>query len=356
MFSEITVRFRVQFIPAVIGYESCISIGIKLRRAVSRFEPESEYRYFEVGVILGVRRHTGGLFFMLFSDCHPIVNFLFYIGALVMGMCFVHPVFLACSFILSMSYYAVLKKGALKYMAGMSGLFIGLSVINPLFGSYGKTVLFTYFNGRIYTLEMLCYGIALAAMFVTVITWFATYNEVMTSDKFLYCFGRLAPSISLILTMVLRLVPSFQKKTEQISGARRCIGMSVENGTTYEKAEHGLTIVSALTSWALEGGVIMADSMRSRGFGSGKRTSFSVYHMKKQDKILLVTMILLIVSIMICSSQGGMEATYTPEMYIAGRGNLWTVLGVICYFLFLSIPTVLHIMEEITWHILKSRI
>lgn len=78
--------------------------------------------------------------------------------------------------------------------------------------------------------------------------------------------------------------------------------------------------------------------------------------MKKQDKILLVTMILLIVSIMICSSQGGMEATYTPEMYIAGRGNLWTVLGVICYFLFLSIPTVLHIMEEITWHILKSRI
>ena len=49
MFSEITVGFRVQFIPAVIGYESCISIGIKLRRAVSRFEPESEYRYFEIG-------------------------------------------------------------------------------------------------------------------------------------------------------------------------------------------------------------------------------------------------------------------------------------------------------------------
>ena len=293
---------------------------------------------------------------MYFSDCHPIVNFIFYIGALVMGMCFMHPAFLLCSFILSMSYYWILKGNALKYMAGMTGLFVALSFINPLFNILGETVLFTYFSARPYTLEALCYGFAIAAMFVTIITWFATYNEVMTSDKFLYCFGRLAPSVSLILTMVLRLVPSFQKKIEQIAGARKCIGMSIENGANHEKVEHGMTIVSALTSWALEGGVIMADSMRSRGFGCGKRTSFSIYRMKKSDKRLIVIMVLLIFMILLCVGKGGMQVVYVPKMHMEGFKNIWTILGVSCYFMFLSIPTVLQITEEITWHILKSRI
>ena len=147
-----------------------------------------------------------------FSDCHPIVNFIFYIGALVMGMCFVHPVFLVCSVVLSFSYYAALKKHCIKYLAGMLALFVAITVINPLFNTQGVHVLFTLLGGRPYTLEALCYGAAMAAMFVTILTWFATYNQVMTSDKFLYCFGRLAPSVSLILTMVLRLVPSYAQE------------------------------------------------------------------------------------------------------------------------------------------------
>lgn len=291
-----------------------------------------------------------------FSDCHPIVNFLFYISALVMGMCFVHPLFLICSIVLSMIYYMIVKKRWLGYLVGMAGLFAVLSVVNPLFNTQGDHVLFTYFHGRPYTLEALYYGMALAAMLVTVLTWFATYNQVMTSDKFLYCLVRLAPSVSLILTMVLRLVPSFQKKTGQIGGARRCIGKYVEDGTTYEKAEHGMVIVSALTSWALEGGVVMADSMRSRGFGTGKRTSFSIYRMNRQDRVLLLLMAVLSAMIVICSMCGGMEVTYTPQLYVSGLDSVWTVPGAVCYFLFLSIPTVLHVMEELTWRILRSRI
>ena len=291
-----------------------------------------------------------------FSDCHPMINFLFYIATIGLGMCFTHPLFLCCSLVLSVAYFQTVKKGALKYLLGMSGLFLMISFVNPLISPYGDTVLFTYFHDRPYTYEALYYGFSMAAMFVSIITWFATYNEVMTSDKFLYCFGRLAPSVSMILTMVLRLVPSFQKKTEQIAGARKCIGMSVENGTKTEKIEHGLTIVSALTSWALEGGVIMADSMRSRGFGCGKRTSFSIYRMKKSDINLLILMVILIFTIILCAVRGGMDAVYFPRTQIVDLDNIWTILGIICYFIFLSIPTALHLLEEITWHILKSKI
>ena len=273
-----------------------------------------------------------------------------------MGMCFIHPAFLVCSLILSLAYYMVLKGNCLKYIAGMIGIFVAISLINPLFSIYGEHILFAWPWGRPYTLEALCYGMVLGAMFVTILTWFATYNDVMTSDKFLYCFGKLAPSVSLILTMVLRLVPSFQKKTEQIAGARKCIGKSVESGTKKEKVDHGMTIVSSLTSWALEGGVVMADSMRSRGFGTGKRTSFSMYRFGKRDRGLLGLMTILITVMIICAVRGGMDVTYLPRIHISGIDNGWTVLGTVCYFVFLSIPTALHIWEDLTWRILRSKI
>jgi len=291
-----------------------------------------------------------------FSDCHPIVNFIFFIGALVMGMCFRHPAFLISSLVLSLVYYGVLKGNCLKYMVGMSGIFVAISLINPLFSTYGEHVLFTWPGGKPYTFEALCYGMAMAAMFVTILTWYATYNEVMTSDKFLYCFGRLAPSVSLILTMVLRLVPSFQKKAEAIAGARKCIGKSVENGSNKEKVEHGMTIVSSLTSWALEGGIVMADSMRSRGFGTGKRTSFSMYRFGKRDKVLLGLMIVLLSVIIICAFRGGTDVTYLPQIHISGIENGWMIWGTACYVSFLSIPTAMHIWEDLTWRILRSKI
>lgn len=291
-----------------------------------------------------------------FANQHPIVNFIFYIAAIGLGMCFSHPLFLCISLCLSISYYQILKNNTYKFLIGMGGLFLLLSFGNPLFSPYGDTILFTYFHSRPYTYEALYFGFSIAAMFVSIITWFSTYNEVMTSDKFLYCFGRCAPAVSLILTMMLRLIPNFQKKTEQIAGARKCIGMSAQNGTKSEKIEHGLTIVSALTSWALEGGVLMADSMRSRGFGCGKRTSFSIYKLQKSDKYLITAMIVLIFTIIVCAGKGGMEAVYLPTIHIQGVENPWTIFGGIAYLILLSIPIVLHILEAIIWHILKSKI
>ena len=293
---------------------------------------------------------------MRFSDCHPMVNFIFYIGAFVMGMCLIHPAFLMCSLISSLTYYGIVKRDLKFYMMKISLLFVGLSVINPFFGTYGETVLFTYFHHRPYTLEALFYGMALGIMFVTILTWFASYNEIMTSDKFLYCFGRFSPSAALILTMVLRLVPSFQKKAGQISNARECIGKSITGVSVYQKSENAMVIVSALTSWTLEGGITMADSMKSRGFGSGNRTTFSVYRIRKLDKWLIFLMILIEIIIVISAFKGGMKVSYVPELEITYLQNPWTVIGSICYGTFLSIPTVLHIVEEMTWCILKSKI
>lgn len=292
-----------------------------------------------------------------FASYHPVINFTFFIGALVFGMLLIHPAFLACSLFFSTAYYlTVRRKAGFPFAAGMAALFVLLTALNPLFNTYGETVLFTYFGGRHYTMESLLYGAALAAMVTSVLTWFASYNAVMTSDKFLYLFGRMAPSVTLALTMALRLVPSYKKKVAQMNGARNCIGRGMGTGNKREKAAHGIALLSALTSWALEGGVITADSMRSRGYGCGGRTTFSIYRFAGRDWLMLAAMGILLALLAVCCFGGGASAVYTPRLEIAGKNNIRTVLGLAVYALFLAIPSAVNIWEEIRWHSLRSKI
>lgn len=292
-----------------------------------------------------------------FAVYHPVINFTFFIGAIVFGMILMHPGFLACSLLLAMCYYLTIKgRQGWKFLLGLLPLLAFLSAVNPLFNTYGEHVLFRYWNGRPYTLEALCCGAVLAAMMGSILVWFACYNEVMTSDKFLYLFGRLAPSITLTLTMVLRLIPSYKNKADQMNGARRCIGKGSDTGTTKEKLDHSVVLLSALTSWALEGSVITADSMRSRGYGCGKRTTFSLYRFEKRDKLLLTMMMLLAGILIYCCLHGAAAAEYTPELTVSSWQDPYVKTGIISYVIFLAIPSAVNIWEEIRWHSLRSKI
>ncbi|MBQ9960377.1 MAG: energy-coupling factor transporter transmembrane protein EcfT [Firmicutes bacterium] len=289
-----------------------------------------------------------------FSSYNPILNFFFFVCAIGLGMFFMHPAFLVCSFVLSLLYYVTIEglKG-FKFFVLMVPLILLLALINPLFNTAGTHILFIYF-GRAYTLEGLLYGVAIAFMFVSILNWFASYNAVMTSDKFIYIFGKFLPSISLVLTMILRLVPNFQRKASQIGTARMCIGKAGENTEKKEKIENGMTVLSGLATWALEGGIITADSMRSRGYGSGKRTNFAIYRFDSRDLVLLIVMIGLVAGICVCGFMGGAAVIYTPVLEITF--NIYTIIGSVMYFCLLAIPSVINIMEEIIWRILRSRI
>lgn len=67
-------------------------------------------------------------------------------------------------------------------------------------------------------------------MFSAVILWFECFNVVMTSDKLLCLFGRLSPSVSLLLSMALRFVPKFGRKIRSIDAARAQIGQGSAQG------------------------------------------------------------------------------------------------------------------------------
>ena len=287
-----------------------------------------------------------------FSKCHPAVNFLFFVGAIGMSVVIQHPAYLLAGLLTGAIYYLLLNgKRGLKTILGLLPVFIILTVINPLLNPLGATPLF-YLGSRPYTLEALLYGAVTACMLVAMMLWFGCYNKVLTSDKFTCLFGNLIPSISLLLVMVFRMVPNFIRKTQQIIGARKSIGKGIsETATTKEKLISGGTVLGALTSWALEGSVVTGDSMRARGYGIAKRSSFMIYRMTWADWILLAVMLTLLGVTIVAACSGQFAAEFVPAIELAPIS--WGLAAYTCYLL---IPTALHIKEAIQWHISRSKI
>lgn len=284
-----------------------------------------------------------------FSRCHPAVNFLFFVAAIGCGMVIQHPAYILAGVVCGGVYFCLLSgRRGFARIGMLLPLPILTAVLNPLINHRGKAVLFLVM-GKPYTLEALCYGLALGGIFLVMMLWFGCYSAVLTSDKFTSLFGSLIPSLSLLLVMVLRLIPAFTRKTKQVLDARRAIGMGAEQtGSLRQKLRSGMTVLSALTSWALEGSIITADSMRSRGYGCGKRTSFRLYRMTGRDWVLLI-LIGGLFSLVILA--GGTDASYTPVMKAAPLG--W---GFPAYCALLLIPTIFEGKEAAAWRISISKI
>ena len=287
-----------------------------------------------------------------FSKRHPAVNFLFFLGALVLSVLIQHPAYLLVGAVTGITYYLLLcgRKG-LKLILWLLPMFVILTVVNPVFNTMGKTQLFLLF-GRPYTLEALYYGGATASMFLIMMLWFGCYNKVLTSDKFTSLFGSLIPAVSLLLVMILRMIPNFMRKAKQILGARTAIGKGTgENAGIKEKLGHGVTALGGLTTWALEGSITTGDSMRSRGYGTARRSSFMIYRMQAGDWGLLAIMVALLALAVAALCLGQTEAEFVPSVQLAELS--WGLPAYGCY---LMIPIILHGKEALQWHISRSKI
>lgn len=284
---------------------------------------------------------------------HPAVCFGFFLAAIIMSAAISHPAYLGASFIgalllnLSLTGGKVWKKSALFLPFSLL-----IAAVNPLFNSLGETVLFTCW-GKPYTLEALLYGIVLGGMLLSMLLWFSAYNTVMTGDKFSFLFGTLSPSLSLLLVTVFRMIPNLSGKLRQILAARKCIGMGAgENASGKEKLAGGVTAISALTSWAFEGGVVTADAMNSRGYGTGRRSCFHTYRFTAADVLISVTLTGTLVCALVFLFAGGAATEFTPVF----RPGPVHPVGLAAYLAFLLTPTILNWNEDIKWYVFRSKI
>ncbi|MDY4104955.1 MAG: energy-coupling factor transporter transmembrane component T [Oscillospiraceae bacterium] len=291
-----------------------------------------------------------------FDRCHPAVNFLYF--ALVLGftMFLMHPVSLAVS-IVSAAVYAVQLNGAGAVKRSMKCLLpmaLLAAVVNPAFNHAGVTIIMYLPGGNPLTLESILYGLAASGMLLAALLWFSCVTAVLTTDKFVYLFGRIAPALGLVLSMTVRFVPRFAARFREARAARRCLAPAGQEGLIARLRELA-AVLSAMVSWSMENAMDTADSMKSRGWGLPGRTAYTVYRLTDRDRGLLLWLGLAGVFLLSCAASGAMDWRYYPTV----RGSLTGVLpvsGQIVYLALCLTPVILNGWEAVQWKRLHSGI
>lgn len=292
-----------------------------------------------------------------FKTYHPIVNFIYFM--FVIGFCcvFLHPVCLGISLVSGFAYSVMLKgkkqiKTNLIYMIPMALI---MALINPLFNHEGVTIIAYFPGGNPLTLESVIYGLCTATMILSVICHFSCYNEVMTSDKFIYLFSKIIPAMSLIISMTLRFVPKFAHQLKVVTSAQKCLGRDVSNGSIIKRAKSGLNILSIMTTWSFENAIDTADSMKSRGYGIPGRTAFSIFTFDKRDKKAFICILILGIYTFAGSLMGGMSFKFYPSV----QKTSFSVFGIsafVAYLLLCIFPIIIELWEVRKWKFLRSKI
>lgn len=285
-----------------------------------------------------------------FSSYHPLINFLYFGLVLVFSMFFMRPVSLTISLVCAIAYNVYLNgwkavRFQLLYMLPMMGM---AAIVNPAFNHEGATLLCYLPTGNPLTLESILYGVAAAMMLSAVITWFSCYNAVMTSDKFVYLFGRIIPALSLVLSMTLRFVPKFKAQFRVVTEAQRCVGRDTSTGSLLQRLKNAITILSIMVTWCLENVIETADSMKSRGYGLPGRTAFSIYRFDDRDRAALLWLGFCGFYIFAGWMAGGLYWRYYPTM----KGTALTPFTVSFQLVYLALcltPVIINKLADRTW-------
>ena len=295
-----------------------------------------------------------------FSSFHPLVNFAFFACVIIASAFYIHPVFLGISLVCAFIYQWVLqgfRKTIKSFMLISVPMFLLVLLINPLFSHYGVTILTYLPNGNPVTLESFVYGLALGVMLCQMLIWFRCFHHVMTSEKFVYLFGKLVPALSLILSMCLRFVPKLGKHATKISQGQKCIGRDISNGSLAKKIKNGVTMLSILITWSLETALITADSMKSRGYGTGLRSAYSLYRFEKRDGWMLVVLAGLMAVFLRGSILGVTYANYNPKIVVEGLPlTLESGISYLAYAVFCLLPVIIDGLDALRWKKLRSTV
>ena len=290
-----------------------------------------------------------------FLDYHPFINFIYFVLVIGFSLVLTHPlaqgIALVCASAYSVSTTG--KKSVLFLLRYCLPMVLLTAFINPAFNHEGTTILLYFSNGNPLTLESILYGFSAGAMLVILLLWFTSFNRVMTSDKFIYLFGKVIPALSLVLSMSLRFVPKFKAQMTTVAEAQRSIGRDVSSGSLWCRTKTAIVIFSIMITWALENAIETADSMKSRGYGLKGRSAFSIYQFDERDKYTLIWFVFCGLFLLVGTMLMAFGFRYFPNIRYASL-NMTTIPFYCVYFALGITPVVLNWKEERKWKTLIS--
>ena len=291
-----------------------------------------------------------------FAAYHPLVNFLYFTLVIGFSMVLNHPlaqgISLACACIYAVQTQG--KKAVLFTLRWCLPIMLMTAFVNPAFSHEGVTILLYFPTGNPLTLESILYGLSSGVMIATVMLWFLNFNRVITSDKFIYLFGRIIPAMSLVLSMTLRFIPKFRSQLEATVDAQKSIGRNISEGSLWRRTKIAITVLSILVTWALENAIETADSMKSRGYGLPGRSAFSIYRFAERDKMALIFLGFCGLYLLTGTMASAFGFRYFPSIRYVGL-NPMTLFFQFVYLILCMMPVALNGLEERQWKAIHSK-
>ena len=262
------------------------------------------------------------------QSIHPFVMFFYYSCVGFFAMFFNHPIFLlaGCLSLLAVNLAHDSMRALKQWAPMMIIMALLISLINPFINSRG-THIFFYFRGKQVTLEATLYGIVSSMSLIMILMLFISLNAVLNGNKLLYIFSRILPKTAFLVMLSIRFVPLLRRRLTEIQDVQRLKGMTVRQGTIRNRAKSGMSIMQILLAWSLEEAIETADSMKARGYGTGKRSPYIPYRITKMDRNWLVYLVLFFIISIVGGFLGYGKIIIYPQLGTLHLYSLdWVVL------------------------------
>jgi len=281
----------------------------------------------------------------VFDLIHPAVQLGCFAAILAFTMLAIQPILLGITFTAAFAFsvYARGWRASLRTLSWQLPLIILCAAINPVFSTVGSTEVFVIGSKAVY-LESIVFGACMGLMLAAVITWFFNAAQVLSSDKVLSVLGNTAPTIGLMVSMIMRLVPQFVERGRLIDSTAQAVSSAAPRNKA-EQTRARIRLVSVLMGWSMEDSLETADAMRARAWSSTrKRTSYQRYRFGTYDTVVSLSLsVLVVVNALIA------WAACTQFQFFPTLGSLALWWGYIPYALFMSMPLLLCLTDDLKW-------
>lgn len=284
---------------------------------------------------------------MAYANTHPVVCAGYVFVLLFLTMITMNPCLVVVSFLASFFYSCLAEQKFLGKRLMLSALPILLFAvfIMPVFYHNGVTPLF-YINDMAVTLETIRYGVVMSLLLLAVIQWFQVWNVWIDSERFLYLFGRISPTLALLISMVFRFIPLLIRRFREIHDVQKGMGYTSEQTSRIDKGRMLGKELSILVSWSLEHSMDTSISMEGRGYGIGKRSCYHLFQWKLRDTILMVMELGLGISVFVTIKAGAFDTYYFPMFQVRAIHTV-AGIGIGCYAVLLALPLLLEGKEYV---------
>ena len=282
------------------------------------------------------------------SRLHPGVILLFFVCTIGGTLLLSHPLFRLLSLFGALCCHLLFcrkERGVFLLKTALPVCLLA-AVLNPLFNHQGVHILFYFPWGNPCTGESLLYGVLAALLLFTVLVWFRCYTDVMTVARSLFLFSRIAPSLSLLLRLSLRMIPSMRADFARTMEAQTCLFGPPP--TKKDALNRAFSAIRVQLHRALENAVQLSNAMKSRGYGLPGRTSYALFRWHRRDSLCLLFLLGCALPVLGASLAGGLSFFVYPSPHGAAVTPLMLLCATVYFALCIS-PVFWQRLEVLAW-------